>query len=899
MAQYKSFASKGSFSDFQMTAPDQSDKIARETERQLRGMERAQRFTEKNREILGQAMREAQATNEQIREQNFKSETEYRRAYRDAQERNYRTELENDANAAKAQQQAFKDLSEFSQTAFNLYGQIDKTLKKAELSVKHKLALDAGLDLQDLASLRGIEGKLDRAQFNQLAFIQQKIKEGASSTQISALYEVFKRSGSNQWYEMKGLYQNSVLGHDVALRTHVESLFKDGATPSDAEIKASVEAFNVRYIENNLAGARPEILESSGVYTKIRNNSNTLINSYSIQSAEQRKEQIKIDKYTTLNTKFFENRDVNAIINELQANPSADNRKDILGWAVQSLRSNSITIDEARAILNGKIKVGNNETTVAKQYNGFIEVTELHEAIESRRKQNNVNFIEQEALRKAEVNAQSFDTLNEKVVAQGFVTKEDLETERDYLLQNGGDVTSIDKFLNYEADTIASRAVDSDWQNRYEKTGLLPTIDEINNFTKLDAGVRSKWLKIIKDRNQIAPQIKEHEKAIRDQVKAAPQIQALGSASASGTVSIMQTRMIQEYKRLLRTTDPDAALALIIDKIQKIQADPAAFDSKGNYTSIMNELASDRARGEVDAAALNAAIDVIKTTPTTRKDFKELASAMGASVVYSDLDNLMSGRPTSALFNNVANKLNMSPYELAQTLDKAGRHDVIKGPLVAQWDKIIRQSAESNKGKRLRNTNREVVERTYRANTMRDGSGATAPVRSSFGGSISKNEAAFIQTVRSAEGTFGANGYNTVYGGAVVPQLTQFTLGELYDAIKLGGTDAIPERLGGGKIPFKKDQYNSSASGALQLMPETLRGLVERGGYSWDTVFSPETQDRMIIDLARQGGVDFGNMNADQIRKAGRIWAGLTRHYGQTNTTAEQSFAQYNRFLNQ
>ena len=867
MAQYKSFAPQGSFSDFQMTAPDQSAKIEREAARQLRGMQAAQSFTEKNQEIIGQAMRAAQATEQQIRDQNFKSETEYRRAYRKAEERNYRTEIENDANAAKAQQQAFKDLSAFSETAFKLYGQIDQTVKKAEFGVKHKLALDAGLDLEDLASLRGIEDKLDRSQFNQLAFIQQKIKEGASSTQISALYEVFKRSGSNQWYEMKGLYQNSVLGHDVALRAHVESMFEDGATPSDAQIKASIEAFNVRYIETKLAGARPEILESSGVYTKIRNNSNTLINSFSKQAAKEREEQVRLDKYTSLNTKFFENRDTNTIIAELQANPSADNRRDILGWAVQSLRSNSITIDEARAIVNGKIKVGNNDTTIAKQYNGFIEVTELQEAIEKRRKQNNVNFREEEALRKAEVNAQSFDTLNEKVVAQGFVTKEDLETERDYLLQNGGDLNSIDKFLNYEADTIASRAVDSSWQNRYEKTGLLPTIDELNNFTKLDAGVRSKWLKIIKDRNQIAPQIKEHEKAIRDQVKAAPQIQALGSAAASGTVSIMQTRMIQEYKRLLRTTDPDAALALIIDKIQKIQADPAAFDARGNYTAIMNELASDRARGEVDAAALNAAIDVIKTTPTTRKDFKELASAMGASVVYSDLDNLMSGRPTSALFNNVANKLNMSPYELAKVLDKAGRHDVIKGPLVAQWDKIIQQSAESNKGKRLRNTNREVVERTHRANTALGGTNGRTPLRGGFSAGVATFSGPVPAGARNAVlAVANQLGINPIDLAAVISLETGGTFnkdiqggegGNYKGLIQFG----IPERATYG--------YRDGMSFEEQMTGPVYRFLKDRGvkpGHTVREIYAAILTGN-VANIAK-GGLDWKDANGTSVRNA-------------------------------
>lgn len=178
------------------------------------------------------------------------------------------------------------------------------------------------------------------------------------------------------------------------------------------------------------------------------------------------------------------------------------------------------------------------------------------------------------------------------------------------------------------------------------------------------------------------------------------------------------------------------------------------------------------------------------------------------------------------------------------------------------------------------------------AGSMRSGS----PMRRAAG---SRQENAFIQTIRTVEGTSGPDGYNTVYGGAVVPQLTQMTLGELYEAIKLGGTDAIPARLGGGKIPFKKDKYNSSASGALQLMPETLRGLVENSGYSWDDVFSPETQDRMMLDLARQGGVDIENMSPAQMEKAGNIWAGASPRYGQTTRTASDSYSIYQSLLQQ
>jgi muramidase (phage lysozyme)/Skp family chaperone for outer membrane proteins len=158
-------------------------------------------------------------------------------------------------------------------------------------------------------------------------------------------------------------------------------------------------------------------------------------------------------------------------------------------------------------------------------------------------------------------------------------------------------------------------------------------------------------------------------------------------------------------------------------------------------------------------------------------------------------------------------------------------------------------------------------------------------------------EKAFIQTVRETEGTAGSQGYNTVYGGAVVPQLTELTLKELYDASKKGGTNRLPQRLGGGVIPYAKDKYNSSASGALQLMPDTLKGLVEGGKFSWDQKFSPETQNAMILALARQGGVNVDKIDIEQLRKANSIWAGLGPRYGQTKRTLQQSMKIYEENL--
>ena len=70
------------------------------------------------------------------------------------------------------------------------------------------------------------------------------------------------------------------------------------------------------------------------------------------------------------------------------------------------------------------------------------------------------------------------------------------------------------------------------------------------------------------------------------------------------------------------------------------------------------------------------------------------------------------------------------------------------------------------------------------------------------------------------------NPYQIVYGSAKVPQLTQMTAGEWRDSMKSG---KLPERFGGGRIPWKRDKYGSRATGAYQIMPNTLQYIFDRG----------------------------------------------------------------------
>jgi muramidase (phage lysozyme)/molecular chaperone GrpE (heat shock protein) len=159
-------------------------------------------------------------------------------------------------------------------------------------------------------------------------------------------------------------------------------------------------------------------------------------------------------------------------------------------------------------------------------------------------------------------------------------------------------------------------------------------------------------------------------------------------------------------------------------------------------------------------------------------------------------------------------------------------------------------------------------------------------------------EQALIATIRESEGTAKDTGYNTVYGGAVVPELTQMTLKELYDAAKPGGTDRLPQRLGGGIIPYAKDRHNSTASGAVQIMPQTLKSLVDSGLFNWDQTFSPETQNQMMLALARRRGVDPTKpLTMREIMTLRQEWAGMGRFYAGQGGSESEALNRYNENL--
>ena len=107
---------------------------------------------------------------------------------------------------------------------------------------------------------------------------------------------------------------------------------------------------------------------------------------------------------------------------------------------------------------------------------------------------------------------------------------------------------------------------------------------------------------------------------------------------------------------------------------------------------------------------------------------------------------------------------------------------------------------------------------------------------------------ALLDTISYAEGT---PSYGTIYGGAVVPELEAGDL-TIAEVLKMQKTGKVRGRDAG----YKKDGYNSNATGRYQFMDYVLEEEAEKQGIPLNTKFTPALQDQMILArMARMRGV--------------------------------------------
>ena len=245
MSKFKSFAQQGSFRDYQIQAPDQTGKIKEETARTIRGKERAQSSLERQNNLYLQAQKLAQGVEENQREQNFKLETENRQAYLDALRRDNEIQIKNDKIRAAQSAETYKQLSAFSKSAFELYGQLSEIDLKRNQQENAKLAYAAGAGYKTLIGIQALGDNLTRSEFAQTEFIRQKLAEGGN---IDALFKLYERRASKGFINNIAVAQNTAHNAGIGIQLDQEK-FRDeireseGRDPTVEERRTRVKTY--------------------------------------------------------------------------------------------------------------------------------------------------------------------------------------------------------------------------------------------------------------------------------------------------------------------------------------------------------------------------------------------------------------------------------------------------------------------------------------------------------------------------------------------------------------------------------------------------------------------------------------------------------------------------------
>lgn len=200
MAQFKSSAREGSFSDKQLTVPSTVSKIQQETNRQLSGMDRAQAFHERNQSIALQAQKQAQGiqanfdkVTSDIRVGNLEAEQNYTKQA-------YERELLQKQNEDKYKVDKLGAFINFSKTAFDVTSSIVKENKELQLKAINQYSFTHGLNHKDVLAAKSVDSSISNSQWQETEQVKQMLASGKSQEFINFMYDHMVKGGGYKNY---------------------------------------------------------------------------------------------------------------------------------------------------------------------------------------------------------------------------------------------------------------------------------------------------------------------------------------------------------------------------------------------------------------------------------------------------------------------------------------------------------------------------------------------------------------------------------------------------------------------------------------------------------------------------------------------------------------------------
>ena len=677
MSKFKSFAQQGSFRDYQIQAPDKTGKIKEETARTIRGKERAQASLERQNDLYLQAQKLAQGVEENQREQNFKLETENRQAYLDALRRDNEIQTQNDKVRAAQSAQTYKQLSAFSKSAFELYGQYQEMDLKRNQQENAKLAYAAGADYKTVIAIQALGDNLTKSEFAQTEFIRQKLAEGGN---IDALFALYERRASKAFINNIAVAQNTAHGASIGIQLDQQK-FRDeireseGRDPTVEEqltrLKTYTSELAASFVGEDGRGLNTNLLNTY-VYPIIRR-AETSVRGNLEKDRKKEQESIVQQNFTVAMNTAWNTGGSSAVIEELRKDASAGKFGMAADWIVNKsldFSPTGLSAQNIQDILNYKFEGANFKQTgkrvsLRESRGGLDDVAKIEQALNTRIRAEKQLSREADAERTRQANADSIDFANE-AIGDNEASLEELAQSRANDAATGipGYESPGTKFLAKNVNTV-----------RFENFFRADFTKKVNNGTLTfedlnQAGVsyklRQEFLPALEKQNLITStqEYKDGVTAIKTAITEHATVKAGRGASNRDhwTTEQYLNSQLQEFKKQAISLGDVSQISTLasgrVDVITANQQKAGFINEKGHYSSAIaetEEQAEDyRAMQFEDSKFIQGRLNPSFNDPAVA------VNVYGQDKFYQDYYPMQRGQITSRLRRRAA-QMGMSP----------------------------------------------------------------------------------------------------------------------------------------------------------------------------------------------------------------------------------------------
>ena len=401
---YKTYSKPGSFSEFQMRVPDQTAKIERQTQKQVRGLQRARQFQKENEEIYLRAQRLVNSAEDANRETNYRMQSLERQSYKDALDRDYKIQMDNLDAENKARQTDLANISQFSQTAFNMVGQYLEEQEQKKVAAAHDVISRTGVTYDQMVAFQKMDDNLTRAEFAAQDSVQQMFGPDADQTLMDGMFAVYQNRNTKRWIEHKQLFQNSLNKFPDFLEQKIRAKeLEDQAEITDFD--AFLAEAKREFMEVNFVGqARPEVLAGAGVYAKLDALVNNRRNLFLKNRRALQEKELAQDRQNSFAVAYNQDQ-VAGLIRWNSTDPSFQKREDLRAYLAQKAKESGAYALDA-GVIDAILDYpggGSNGKTLRESFPTFAaQLEEIETSI--------LNRQDRDALREEKAQQRNFDS---------------------------------------------------------------------------------------------------------------------------------------------------------------------------------------------------------------------------------------------------------------------------------------------------------------------------------------------------------------------------------------------------------------------------------------------------------------------------------------------------------